>query len=111
VYCSQHPTRAPRRANSTLIQQNGENVRGTDNYMADLERSLDKIRDLPALLTWGARCPIFRNDDRERFEAAFPDHTTVVVRGGGHFVMEDSPEVVAAAIRCWLPGVGMLALK
>ncbi len=102
AYCNQHPTRASRRANSVLIRQNGENVRGTDSYMHDLEQSLPQLRELPVLLTWGARCPIFREDDRKRFESAFPRHTTVVVRGGGHFVMEDSPAIVAAAIKCWL---------
>lgn len=101
AYCGQHPTRASRRANTTLIRQNGENVRGTDTYMHELEQSLPGLQDLPVLLTWGARCPIFREDDRAKFEEAFPRHTTVVVRAGAHFAMEDSPTVVAAAIRTW----------
>jgi haloalkane dehalogenase len=110
AYCGQHPTRTSRRANTTLIRQNGENVRGTDTYMHDLEQSLPELQGVPVLLTWGARCPIFRGDDRAKFEAAFPRHTTVVVRAGAHFAMEDSPTVVAAAIRTWSRSRGSAAL-
>jgi pimeloyl-ACP methyl ester carboxylesterase len=34
-------------------------------------------------------------------EALFPDHRTVMLQGAGHYIQEDAPEEIVAAIREW----------
>ncbi|MGO9829379.1 MAG: alpha/beta fold hydrolase [Myxococcaceae bacterium] len=55
----------------------------------------------PALIVWGDRDVAFRATERERFERAFPNHRTVILKGAGHFIQEDVPEEIALAIRSW----------
>ncbi|MGB6206195.1 hypothetical protein [Mycobacterium sp.] len=39
--------------------------------------------------------------ERRRWEAAFPDHQTVILEGAGHYLQEDAAADVVAAIRAW----------
>jgi haloalkane dehalogenase len=51
---------------------------------------------------WGDKDPAFREKERRRFEATFPAHRTVELEGSGHYVQEDAPDEIAAAIgRFW----------
>lgn len=39
--------------------------------------------------------------ERARFEALFPEATTVTLGGAGHYIQEDAPDEMATAIRAW----------
>ena len=39
----------------------------------------------------------FRDKERQRFEAVFQTHRTVVLEGAGHCIQEDTPEEIAAS--------------
>lgn len=43
----------------------------------------------------------FRDKERQRLEATFPEHETVIFEGAGIYVESDAPEEFAAAIRDW----------
>ena len=101
-YLAPFPTAESRRPPAELVRHNLLNATGRSTYMKDLEHDLGSLRDLPVLLTWGARCPAFRTAERERFETIFPNHRSVVFPRAGHFVHEDEPLLVAAAIREWM---------
>ena len=51
---------------------------------------------------WGGKDIAFREQERSRFEAAFPDHTTVPLHEAGHHVQDDAPAEVLAAMRSFL---------
>ena len=63
--------------------------------------NLPRLKHLPALITWGDRDPAFREKERRTFEEAFPNHTTHVLKGAGHYIQEDSPEEICEALRSW----------
>ncbi|WP_241256527.1 hypothetical protein [Rhodococcus sp. KRD162] len=48
-----------------------------------------------------------RPQERERLEATFPDHKTVIVEGAGTYVESDAPEEFVAAILEWLPATSV----
>jgi len=73
----------------------------SSDFLENLAGNLKSIAHLPALIVWGDRDFAFRQKERERFEAIFSDHVTVVLRGAGHFIQEDAPEEIARAIRHW----------
>ena len=71
------------------------------DYLAAVERGMDRLKDLPALILWGDRDPAFREVERGRFERAFPRHRTVVLGGAGHFIQEDAADEIVEAITRW----------
>jgi haloalkane dehalogenase len=73
-------------------------------FLAEVERGLPALRDRRALLVWPTKDIAFRDPERRRWEGAFPDHRTVVLEGAGHYIQEDAPEQILAAIRGWKPG-------
>ncbi|MDP8930942.1 MAG: alpha/beta fold hydrolase [Actinomycetota bacterium] len=70
-------------------------------FLAKVEAGLDRLAHLPALIAWGDRDIAFRRRERERFESIFPEHTTHVLRGAGHFVQDDAADEAADAIEDW----------
>ncbi len=72
-------------------------------FLAEVERGLETLADRPALLVWPTRDIAFRDRERRRWEQLFPDHRTVVLEGAGHYIQEDSPEEIVAAITAWKP--------
>lgn len=70
-------------------------------FLADIESGLNAIAALPTLIIWGDADFAFGQNELERWENAFTDHETVIVKGAGHFVPSDAPEQFAAAIRSW----------
>jgi haloalkane dehalogenase len=71
-------------------------------YLPELEAALPSISDRPTLIVWGERDFAFRRAARERFEALFPDHRTVLLPGASHFLQEDAGEQIADEIRAFL---------
>ena len=71
------------------------------NYLRTVEQGLARLAHLPALIIWGDRDPAFREQERRRFEQLFLRHHTVHLRGAGHFIQEDAPDEIVAAIADW----------
>ena len=70
-------------------------------FLSAVESGLDRIQDRPALIVWGDRDIAFQTEQRRGFEERFPHHQTVVLEGAGHFIQEDAPDEIVAAIAAW----------
>jgi pimeloyl-ACP methyl ester carboxylesterase len=62
------------------------------------QRQLPAVIDLPTIALWGDRDPMRPLNQREDFERGFPNSTSRVLQGIGHFVAAEAPEAVAHAI-------------
>jgi haloalkane dehalogenase len=67
-------------------------------FLASVERGLERLRERPALIVWPTGDPAFRGAERRRWEQLFPDHRTVLLHGAGHYMQEDAPEEIVAAL-------------
>jgi haloalkane dehalogenase len=76
-------------------------ILGSRPFLADVERRLPGVRDRPVLLVWPTRDVAFRDPERRRWEEVFRDHRTVQLQGAGHYIQEDAPGEIVAAIREW----------
>lgn len=70
-------------------------------FLADLERGLTSLADLPALIIWGDGDIAFREKERRRWESVLPNHQTVILAGAGHFLQSDAPTDFADAVLAW----------
>jgi haloalkane dehalogenase len=70
-------------------------------FFAEVEAGLVDVAHLPTLIVWGDADIAFRPQERERLQAAFPEHETVIVEGAGTYVESDAPEEFITAIRNW----------
>jgi haloalkane dehalogenase len=64
---------------------------GAREFFTDLADQLSALEKLPTLIVWADADPIFNDKYRERWEATFPNHTTTVLHGAGHFLQSDAP--------------------
>jgi haloalkane dehalogenase len=76
-------------------------VLASRDFFAEIEAGLPDVAQLPTLIVWGDADIAFRARERERLEATFTDHETVIVEGAGTYVESDAPEEFVAAIRDW----------
>ncbi len=76
-------------------------ILGSSSFLAEVEAGLPRVADRPALIVWGDRDIAFLARERERFEGIFPEHRTVILEGAGHYIQEDSPDEIAAAVERW----------
>jgi len=59
----------------------------------------ERLGDKPALLVWGMRDPGFRPKAfLPRMRSTFPDHEVVELPQAKHYIQEDAPDEIAAAI-------------
>jgi haloalkane dehalogenase len=70
-------------------------------FLSEVERGLASLRDRRALVVWPTRDVAFRDPDRRRWEATFPEHRTVTLEGAGHYIQEDAADEIVAGIRAW----------
>ena len=70
-------------------------------FLQEIENGLPAIKDKPALILWGDSDFAFKEKERSRFRHAFPDHRDVDLTGAGHFIQEDAPDAISAAIADW----------
>jgi haloalkane dehalogenase len=68
-------------------------------YLGEVEAGLGKLAGLPALIVWGTRDFAFREANRKRFEATFPNHRTVLFDDASHFLQEDVGDRIAEAFK------------
>ncbi len=82
---------------------------GARKFFTDLAAQLSALEALPTLIVWADKDPIFTDKYRKRLEKTFPNHTTTVLHGVGHFLQSDAPAEFSHAIETWwaeLPGNG-----
>lgn len=92
------PTRESRRPTWIFARE----VTGASTWLAhEVEPALRSLADRPALLPWGTRDPVFPLAIRDRLAAMLPHATCVDLEGAGHFIQEDAPGEIAAAVRDW----------
>ena len=66
--------------------------------LQSIEDGLANLGPMPCLLVWGMRDWCFRPECLERIEQLRPDATVVPLDDAGHYVMEDAPDDVIAAV-------------
>ncbi len=76
-------------------------ILGSRAFLAEVERGLPALREKPALILWPTADVAFRERERRRWEKVFPRHETVFLEGAGHYIQEDAPEEIVAAISRW----------
>lgn len=73
-------------------------------WLAELEDDVEaRLADLPLLLTWGTRDPLFPLSAMDRFRVVF-DQVRVTRLEARHFIQEDAPGEISAAIGDFLAG-------
>ncbi|MVU80369.1 alpha/beta fold hydrolase [Nocardia sp. ET3-3] len=77
-------------------------VLASRDFFAEIEARLPDVAQLPTLIVWGDADIAFRPQERQRLEATFTNHTTVIVEGAGTYVESDAPEEFVTAIRDWV---------
>jgi haloalkane dehalogenase len=69
--------------------------------MASIHERLPDI-SAPVMLVWGMRDPVFQPVFLEQWRELFPNAVTVELADASHFLVEDSPDAVTAAIEDFL---------
>jgi pimeloyl-ACP methyl ester carboxylesterase len=69
--------------------------------MASIHEQLPEI-SAPVKLVWGMRDPVFQPVFLDQWRELFPNAQTVELADASHFVVEDSPDAVTAAIEDFL---------
>jgi haloalkane dehalogenase len=73
------------------------------DLLAAVEQGLGRVAGKPALIVWGDKDQGFREPQRLRWEHTFPNHRTEILRGASHYIQEDAPDEIIAAIKEWWP--------
>lgn len=94
-----HATPTPQRRHACAVLP-GELV-GARAFFAELADGLGPLQELPTLIVWADADPIFTGKYLTRLEATFPNHTTTVLAGVGHFGQSDAPTEFSHAIQTW----------
>ncbi|HFE48433.1 MAG TPA: alpha/beta fold hydrolase [Chromatiaceae bacterium] len=72
-----------------------------DAFLRKVRAGLPGLSGRPALIVWGQADFAFQKPERERFEQLFPNHQTLLLENAGHFIQEDAPDEIIAAIHAW----------
>jgi haloalkane dehalogenase len=70
-------------------------------FLRQVDASLAKLVDRPALIVWGAKDFAFGDRERQRFERVFPNHKTIVFPDASHFLQEDVGERIAEEFKAF----------
>ena len=73
-------------------------------WLGEVEGRLAGLADKPALLVWPTKDVAFRDGERKRWESIFGNHETVLLEGASHYIGEDAPDEIVAAVRNWPAG-------
>ena len=74
---------------------------GAREFFTGLENRLGALLSRPTLIVWADKDPIFTDKYRRRLERTFPDATTKLITGAGHFVQSDAPDEFCQAVDEW----------
>lgn len=100
MYKAPHPTPASRVPVHVMPRE----ILGAHALLAEVERGLDSVAGKPALIVWADKDQGFKQPQRLRWERTFANHRTEILRGASHYLQEDAPDEIVAAIRDWWPG-------
>lgn len=68
-------------------------------WLAEVEAAAEPLRSKPILLPWGMKDPAFGRDHFiRRWQEAFPQATLLKLPNASHYIQEDAPEEIVAAI-------------
>jgi haloalkane dehalogenase len=95
AYRGPFPTPGSRRPTAVFPRE----IIASRPFLAEVERGLPALSDRRALLVWPTRDIAFRDPERRRWEQLFPDHRTVMLERAGHYIQEEKPDEIVAAIR------------
>jgi haloalkane dehalogenase len=96
AYTSPFPTPQSRRPTWVFPRQ----IRKAGSWLRALESQLPILSDVPTKILWGAKDePGFRIQERVKWQRYLKRHDVEILNDASHFVQEDRPERVAAAIR------------
>ncbi len=100
MYRRPHPTARSRIPVHVLPRE----ILAAHRLLSEVEQGLPRLAHLPVLIVWGDRDRAFKEPQRRRWEHSFPNHQTVLLHGASHYIQEDAPEEIVAAIKQWWPG-------
>src|SRR6266487_1893358 len=100
MYQRPHPTAASRVPVHVMPRE----ILTADELLSEVERGRPRVAHVPALIVWGDRDQAFKEPQRLRWERTFPNHQTVILHGASHYIQEDAPQEIVAAIKAWWPG-------
>ena len=69
------------------------------NLLCEIGESLVEVRGAPMEIVWGMQDWCFTPVFKTAWETRFPDAAVTMLDGAGHYVNEDAPEAVIAAIQ------------
>jgi haloalkane dehalogenase len=96
AYTSPFPTPESRRPTWVFPRQ----IRKAWSWLRALESQLPILSDVPTKILWGAKDePGFRLQERVKWQRYLKRHEVEILNDASHFVQEDRPDRVAAAIR------------
>jgi haloalkane dehalogenase len=100
MYRQPHPTWKSRVPVHVMPRE----ILAAHDLLAGVEQGLGRLANKPALIVWGDRDVAFRQPQLRRWEATFPHHQTRILHGAAHYIQEDAPDEIVAAITDWWPG-------
>lgn len=74
-------------------------LRGSNVHYDSLWLRREVLAALPLTLLWGERDPVLTRVHRDRWLQAVPAARLISVADAGHFVAEERPDVIIAALR------------
>ena len=94
-YRNAQPAPAARAANAALPGY----ITGASDWLRSIWDDRAAFADKPALLLWGLKDIAFRRKELERWKSALPNHELREFEDCGHFLAEEAPDRVVAALR------------
>ena len=97
-YLAPFPAPATRRAPWILARE----LSGSNDWYASLWEARGARAEIPTFVLWGTKDPLFPLTHLARWQTALPHARIERLERSGHFVQEEAPEEVSAAIRSFL---------
>lgn len=77
-------------------------ILGSTAWLQNLWDQRDRLRAKPKLIVWGMKDIAFRQQELRRWQRAFPEAQVVRLDAVGHFVQEEAPVALGAALEQFL---------
>jgi haloalkane dehalogenase len=100
MYQRPHPTARSRIPVHVMPRE----ILAAHELLTEVEHGLPRLAHLPALIVWGDQDRAFKEPQRLRWERTFTNHKTVILKGASHYIQEDAPDEIVAAVKDWWPG-------
>ena len=97
AYRGPFPTRASRAPTHVFPEQ----ILGATPFLREVAANLEKLAGLPMLLTWPDSDLAFDASFLARWRERFPAAAVVPLEGCGHYIYEEAPDEIAAAVKSW----------